>query len=93
MSGVEINLQELAEDNVPGMRVEVGLDELREVLATACEHTVPVILHFGPDDELHGVVAEVGAGILLFEAHGDDDNEREIVPLDKILWARIKRPA
>ncbi|HET9144105.1 hypothetical protein [Actinophytocola sp.] len=93
MSGVEINLQELGDDSVPGLRVEVGLDELRESLATACEHGARVSLHFGPDDELHGLVAEVGAGVLMFDSFDGDENEREIVPLDRILWARIRRPA
>ena len=93
MSGVEINLQELGDDSMPGLRVEVGLDELREALAVVCEHSRPVTLHFGPEDELSGLIAEVGAGVLMMDAFGDDENERVLVPLDKITWARIKRPA
>lgn len=93
MSGVEINLQELSEDGVPGLRVEVGLDELRETLVAACEFSAPVTLHFGPEDELSGPVAEVGAGILMMDVFGDDENERVLVPLDKIMWVRVRRPS
>lgn len=93
MSGAEINLQELGDDSMPGLRVEVGLEDLREALAVACEHSRPVTLHFGPGDELGGLVAEVGSGILMMDAFGDDENERVLVPLDKIVWTRIKRPA
>lgn len=96
MSGVEINLQELGDDNVPGLRVEVGLDELREALVAVCEHQMPTTLHFGgtkeEPDEMHGLVAEVGAGILLFDAFGDDEDQRTIVPLNKITWAKLRRP-
>jgi hypothetical protein len=98
MSGVEINLQSLGDDSVPGLRVEVGLDELREALATAGEHGVPVMLHFGAGgdgrpDELHGLVAQVGAGVLMMDVFGDDENERVLVPLDRVVWVRVKRPA
>lgn len=92
MSGFEINLQRLGDDSMPGLRVEVGLEELAEMLRTASENQALVVLHFGRDDELNGLVVEVGAGVVLFEALGDDDNEREIVPLDKIRWARVRRP-
>lgn len=97
MSGVEINMEALGDDFLPGVRAEVGLEELREMLATACEHSVSVTLHFGgtqdQPDQLYGLIAQVGAGMLMLDAFGDDENERVLVPLDKIVWARVKRPA
>lgn len=94
MSGLEINLETSGNDFLPGVRAEVGLEELREMLATTCEHSVPVSLCFGgAADLLHGLIAEVGAGLLMLDAFGDDENERVLIPLDRILWARVKRPA
>lgn len=95
--GVEIDLSVLGDNFHPGVREEVGLEELRGDLEAAAEYALDVTLHFGGDgkysDELHGRVAEVGAGVAVFERFGADENERVIVPLTKVLWAAVKRRA
>lgn len=91
MSGVEINLEELGDDFAPGLRAEVGQEELRSDLDGAREHELGVMLHFGPEDEMWGRVVDVGAGVIVFERFGADENARTVVPLDKIVWFEVKR--
>ncbi|HZA73344.1 MAG TPA: hypothetical protein VE476_10595 [Propionibacteriaceae bacterium] len=95
--GVEIDLSALGRELAPGVRAEAGLEELRSDLEAAAEYSLDVILHFGGDgkysDELQGRVNVLGAGVVVLERFGADDNERVIVPLNKIVWLAVKRRA
>lgn len=94
---MEIDVSVLGEDAAPGVREAVGLEELRSELEATANYLSPVTLHFGgvdgAADELHGHVTEVGSGVLVFERFDADEHERVIVPLNKIMWAAVKRRA
>lgn len=89
MSGVEIDLSVLGNSFHPGVREEVGLEEIRSDLELASQQALDVTLHFGPEDELHGRVSEVGAGVVVFERFGANENARIFVSLTKIVWAEV----
>ena len=90
MSGVEIDF-EGRQGFQPGLRVEFGLEELRDQLCEAGVRGTPVTLHLGDGDEVLAVVEHVGAGVVTVSASGDAEDERRIVPLDKVLWARVSK--
>jgi hypothetical protein len=91
MSAVEIDLEALGDDFTPGLRAEVGQEEVRSDLDEAREHELATTLHFGPNDEMYGRVADVGAGVIVFDRFGADENAHTVIPLDKIVWFEVKR--
>jgi hypothetical protein len=97
VSGVEIDLSALGDEFAPGVRAEVGLDELREALADA--HG-PVHLHLHASDpgnvgggDIFGSVESVGAGVVRLQSFGDAENEDTLVPLNRIVWMKVRRRA
>jgi hypothetical protein len=90
--GVEIDLSVLGDDYAPGVRAEMGLDELREGLADAFG-PVHLHLHGGEGGDVHGSVESVGAGVVRLQAFGDDENMDMLVPLNRIMWAKVRRRA
>lgn len=93
--GVEIDLSVLGDEYAPGVREEIGLDELREALADA-HGPVRLHVHAGERDgsngsDVYGSVESVGAGVVRLQAFGDDENEDTLVPLNKIVWAKVRR--
>lgn len=91
--GVEIDLSALGDDYAPGVRAEMGLDELREALADA-HGQVHLHVHAsssGNGGDVHGVVESVGAGVVRLQAFGDDENEDTLVPLNRIVWIKVRR--
>lgn len=97
MSGVEIDLGALGDSVVPGLRAELGLDEMRDGLLDAHGQ---VHLHVDAGDpadarggDLYGVVESVGAGVVRLHAFGDDEDQDTLVPLTSIVWAKVRRRA
>lgn len=95
MSRVEIDLEKFVEDFTPGLRAEVGQEEMRCDLELAAENELDITLHFGGSvdqpDEMWGRVVDVGAGVVVFDRFGADENARTVVPLDKIIWFEVQR--
>jgi hypothetical protein len=95
VSGVEIDLSALGDEFAPGVRAELGLDELREALADA-HGQVHLHVHAGERDgsngsDIYGLVESVGAGVVRLQAFGDDENMDTLVPLNRVAWAKVRR--